>query len=118
MGTLMFLLIVGVLFALALLAKSAWGEGLVDDAKQWWRLRSMQAAAAVALVPQFLMEWADFIGSFWPDAQAIILQLLPGSAADTLTVVGALFALARLFKQRSSDRPRWPSADDTDAAGA
>ena len=114
MKAFLFLLAVGVVLALLLAGKTAWGQGLIDDARQWWKLRSMQAAAAIALVPQFVGIWADYFGNLWPQAQSILMQVLPGTTQNALTIAGAVFAFYRLVRQ--SNLPRWPSFDDVESA--
>lgn len=116
MGPIFFLLAVLVVGALVLLFASSFGEGLVDDAKQWWRLRSIQIAGIVAALPQLVELWVIWFGDVWPDASHLLLQVLPGKSGKTITIIGALFAIARLIKQRGL--PRIPAVDPTDQAGA
>lgn len=104
MNTLLFLAAVAVLLAAAFLAVSKWGGGLVEDARAWWRLRSMQVAAGVALVPQLLDALLVYVGDLMPEAQAIFLTVLPEPAQNALTVAGALFAFYRLVRQRAPPR--------------
>lgn len=100
MNTLLFLALVAALLLVALLVVSKWGHGLVDDARAWWRLRSMQVATAAALLPQLLDGLLAYVGDLMPEAQQIFLAVLPEPAQNALTVVGAVFAFYRLVRQR------------------
>lgn len=116
MSPIFFLLALAVAVAVILLCFSTVGSGLVDEARQWWRLRSMQLAGAVAVVPQLAELYLHWAGDLWPQVSAILMQLFPGESANTISVIGAAFAIARLVLQ--TRLPRIPKPDPTDAAGA
>lgn len=118
MKTLLVLILVLIAVATYLWAKSSWGDGLVDEARQWWRLRTMQLAAALGTIPTGLAIYVEYFGSLWPEATQWALQVLPAGAHQTIVVIGGLLAIARLGIQRGI--PRWPSprpVDPTDQAG-
>lgn len=116
MSPIFFLLALVIVVAIVLLAYSTFGQGLVAEARQWWRLRSMQLAAAVAVVPQLAELYLQWGGDLWPQVSAILYSIFPGDSANTISVIGALFAIARLLLQ--TGLPRLSVADPTDAAGA
>lgn len=115
MNTLIFLslvalLVVGVLYVASL------NDALVEEARVWWRLRSMQFATAVAVAPQAIDALLSYFSSLFPEVQAIFLSVLPQEAQNALSLAGAGFALYRLLKQRGL--PRIVHDDPADRASA
>lgn len=119
MKTLLFTLLALVVVVAYLIYKDRWGAGLIDEAKTWWKLRTMQVASAIGTIPAAVAVYVEYFGSLWPEATQYVMQLLPASTHPLLISIGAAFAIARMGVQRGL--PKWPKlkpSEDPDVPGA
>lgn len=86
---------------------------------QAWRSFTVWLSAVGTVLGAYIVDLAQWVASFWEPFQSQFGALLAAeSAGAALQILSAIFFVLRMKAQSGPSLPKFPSPDDTDAAGA
>jgi hypothetical protein len=86
---------------------------------QAWRSFTVWLSAVGTVLGAYIVDLFAWVAGFWEPFRAQFGDLLAAdSAGAALQILSAIFFLLRMKAQGAPGFPKFPSPDDTDAAGA